>query len=153
MESLWPSEFATPEGIPPVAILRQQAYFLGDSTKNIVEGMVVSEFQNLNLVHTLRFRVPALGINIGFLGINHRIIDPYPFKMSLVYTDGRIGNLYRRLRYAGFEIDAVPNEDHLINFHVDIRNEIEFVRVLEAIFTSDYTEVLIGALISQSIDT
>ncbi|NJM27682.1 MAG: hypothetical protein HC856_04560 [Pseudanabaena sp. RU_4_16] len=43
IESLWPDDFGPIEVIPPVAILRQQAYILGQKTRNILEGEVSSQ--------------------------------------------------------------------------------------------------------------
>jgi hypothetical protein len=43
MESLWPEEdFGVPKITAPIVILRQQAYALGQKTRNILEGEVSS---------------------------------------------------------------------------------------------------------------
>jgi hypothetical protein len=41
IDSLWPDDFGTIEDMPPVEILRQQAYLLGQKTRNVLEGAVV----------------------------------------------------------------------------------------------------------------
>ena len=139
IESLWPEDFGVSEITVPVVILRQQAYFLGQKTRNILEGEVSShpfwpnktgaavftqsvDEPNNALLHSFYIKALALGgYRYKLFSVTHKAIPIYPLNISF---EGKTS-----------EID----------------DEEEFCKALRNIFGSEATKKVIQALISQSL--
>lgn len=63
--NLWPADLGVSSLVPPVAILKEQAKFLSQSTKGFLEGEVVTRTERGRnarpFLHEFRIRAPALG--------------------------------------------------------------------------------------------
>jgi hypothetical protein len=129
-ESLWPPEdFRVPEITAPVAILRHQAYALGQKTRNVLEGAVVVQTNpsggNADLEETFYIQAPFLGgYRYHLFHLNHKAINIYPLTIHL---------------------GEKPQEP------IKVVNEEEFREALRDIFASESTKKVIQSLMAQSL--
>jgi hypothetical protein len=121
--SLWPEDFGTIAIVPPVVILKEQAGFLSQMTKNIVEGEVRSGKDGTgHFSHSLSLLAPALGgYRYELLRITHDI-RLYP--TDVVYLPGSYGE--------------------------QAASEQELKEILRKRFADDRTKKVLQALIAQS---
>jgi len=87
MESLWPHDFGSfPGDAFPLTILREQAYYLGQATRNVVEGEVITgqaDADGQTMRHDLYAVAPALGVyRVRLCSLTHDVAEPYPVQVS-----------------------------------------------------------------------
>lgn len=123
-ENLWPKILLNEVEKSPKSILNEQAKFLSDSTKNILNAVVVTiGYNDGNIEHTFDIIAPSLnGYRYSLMTISQQGFQLYPC------------NLHSKKTYA-------------------ISNENDLLKKLKEIFSSDETKKIIYALISQSRDT
>lgn len=122
---LWPDDIGHSDIVAPVTIMRQQASFLGRKTQNIIEGDVVTKFNqdNENFVHYFFLVAPALqDYRYKLFTIRHEI-SFYPLFLHSERTDNK-------------EV-TVPNQD-------------VFLKVLMKEFNSEKTRSVIESMVAQS---
>ena len=125
-DNLWPKDFGAPEKIPPVTILRQQAAFLGQLTKNLVEAEVKTTSSGgteARFVHYFSLVAPALDFYTHCLFFITHDIGFYPLRF----------------------ITENPHRER------DIASEEELRRVLHEVLTSEETKKVVQSLLSQSM--
>jgi hypothetical protein len=120
--NLWP-ELKPDEIRTPLAILRQQAAFLGERTKNVVEGEVVTEPTSGDFSHVFFLRAPALG--------------DYRYQ------------LFR----AKHGIDLYPAEvwTHVFGQRWHADDEPALLQALREIFTNEKVVRIVNSIIAQSV--
>jgi hypothetical protein len=128
-QSLWPDDFGTSEVMPPVAILRQQAYLLGQKTRNVLEGAVVLQTNpsggNAYLEETFYIHAPFLGgYRYHLFHVNHKAIPIYPLTI-----------------YSGEKLQEP----------IKVADEEEFREALRDIFASEATRKVVQSLLAQSL--
>ena len=89
---LWPEDITEPSLIAtPLSILKEQATFLGEKTKNLIEGEVRSGGDSNNFVHQFFLLAPALkNYRYRLLTVSHRI-ELYPVTVSFDPTGQSFG--------------------------------------------------------------
>jgi hypothetical protein len=62
-ENYWPTDFGVPAEVTPLTVLKEQATFLGERTKNLIEGRVQTKVEGeaMKFRHSLYLVVPTLG--------------------------------------------------------------------------------------------
>jgi hypothetical protein len=120
--NLWPTDIAVATRRAPVAILRQQANFLSDTTLHLVEGRVKSNASDNNqFLHHFYLVAPAL--------------DRYQFLLFTIEHD----------------TDFYPIKICSEKGHTAVANsEEEFTTQLADLFSFEETKKVIHALIAQS---
>jgi hypothetical protein len=123
LENLWPDDFIMTEIRPPVVVLKEQAAFLGQMTKNIVVGEVRTESSlNGGFSHNLYLVAPALNYRYFLLKVTHGI-ELYP-AMVVFIPEGGIDR----------EVDS----------------EEGLKSALRKVFAADKTKRVLNSLLSQS---
>lgn len=85
LESLWPKDLAIDNDEPtPGLILRQQAEFLGDLTRQLVEGDVRTVTSQGKLIHRLYAKAPLLDYRVQIVELRH---DWKPYPVDLVWKN------------------------------------------------------------------
>ena len=129
---VWPSEFATATQASPLTILRQQAYALGQKTRNLVVGEVESQTEPgekgmKSFLHTFSISASLLGFQQVVLLARHAI-KQYPVTVARMNANGE----HQKTTLA-------KDSDEFINF---LREELNSPDVLD----------LIGSLVTQCRD-
>ena len=142
MQDLWAEDIGTETIKMPVAVLREQASFLGSKTQNIVLAEVVSlsegHGKDIEFVCRFNLKAPALGnYSYTLFFINHGI-DPYPLRMFL---DGTVA---KELGWTD-EYAHTTDERWIIS-------EDELLEILEKILKAERTKHVIRALRDQSLE-
>ena len=131
IKDLWP-EMELKALPTPVTILKQQAVYLGQKTKNIVTAKIQS---NIDESDSLSLK----GINNS--KIQHRFLLVAPVLNNYTY----------QLFYITHEIEnPYPLTIFLEDEKISVKSEDEFIKNLEIIFSSTNTIKIIQTLISQS---
>jgi hypothetical protein len=124
LQNLWPDEFGVTETKSPAAILREQATFLGQMTKNLVIGQVGSESLNGRFYHNLYLVAPALGnYRYALVAVSHDI-ELYPALVAFEFASG--------------------DREREANSEEDLQS------VLKAVFATDKTKRVVNSLLTQS---
>jgi hypothetical protein len=120
--NLWPDDIANSNLRSPVAILREQARFLAEKTRHLLEGFVRTKvLANNQLSHFFYIEAPKLdGYQFHLFTIEHQT-DFYPVK---IFSDS----------------------DH----YVIAKSEEELMKRLSDLLSSEKTKKVIHALIAQS---
>lgn len=148
-QSLWPEDLSVSQVRPPIAILREQATFLGNSTNAIVSGLVTPD---------------AKQIVSGSL-FNARLIprsEDETFSYNFYITAPSLGS-YRYLLLTvshGFNlypVKIVAEEDIMQDLGAESESlvatsEEEFENCLARIFNAGKTRRVIAGLLSQVVD-
>ncbi len=123
IKDLWPAEFGYEDLTPPVTILRQQATILGQRTRNLVEGDVVTgSSSERHFLHTFYLVAPAMdGYRHCLFTVRHEITF-YP-------------------------LDVIKCG---VNTSISCVNEAEYLELLKTIFAEEQTRKIVSALIAQS---
>jgi hypothetical protein len=120
--NLWPTDIVVSKRRAPVALLREQANFLSDTTLHLVEGRVNSKASDKNQFwHDFYLVAPAL--------------DRYQFRLFTIEHDTDFYPL-KLLSEEGQSVVAKSEED--------------FTTQLADLFASEKTKKVIHALIAQS---
>jgi hypothetical protein len=81
-ESFWPTDFGVATEITPLTILKEQAAFLGERTKNLIEGRVQTKVEDkMEFRHSLYLIVPTLSNYRFFLLSVHHKPAIYPIQI------------------------------------------------------------------------
>lgn len=128
--NLWPEDIAVTDVVAPVSILKEQASLLGERTKNLVEGSVT----------------PGLG-----KGVNVLLKDRFNYDFDLVapalnHYRYRLFSISHGVEFYPLIIDVTALDTDQFQLY----NEEEFLKALEALFSSEKTKGIIGSLIAQS---
>ncbi len=122
IENLWP-DFTTDEIVRnPKIILREQASFLGKSTKNILTGNIRTESWRNQFSHSFQIVAPNL--------------NNYTYTLFTIVEEDIFGFPCKFQSESSFSI----------------KNEEELLARLKEIFSSDDTKKIINSLMSQSIE-
>ena len=123
IKDLWPSEFGYEDLTPPVTILRQQATILGQKTRNLVEGDVVTSSSSAGyFAHTLYLVAPAMdGYRHCLFTVSHEVAF-YPLHV----------------------VKCGASTTVLCS------NEAEYLEALQTVFAEEQTRKVVSALIAQS---
>ncbi len=150
MENLWPKDLTVAETKGrPVAILKEQASLLGETTQNILIARVevIGQYpdgRDICLEYSFNILAPVLNYRYKLFRVRHGL-DLYPV---LIYPDeGITEELYQFFSEFWTKSEKERNQDFLV-----AKSENEFIEILKAIFHSKRTEKLIQALIAQSTD-
>jgi hypothetical protein len=79
-DDLWPSNIADSDLITPVTILKEQAALLGDKTKQLVTGEVVTQATGNLFVHYFYIAAPTLSYKYELFSVSHGI-SFYPLSL------------------------------------------------------------------------
>jgi hypothetical protein len=130
--NLWPEDIAVTDAVAPVSLLREQASLLGERTKNLVEGSVVTP-------GTVR-------------GVDRFSKDQFSYGLDLVAP--ALNNYRYRLFSISHGVEFYPltisGSEALNSDEFQVNNEEEFLKALETIFSSEKTKGIIASLIAQS---
>jgi hypothetical protein len=122
---LWPTDFKIGSDPSPATILRQQGYLLGERTRDVVYGEVVSGLESgTRFVHDLFLSAPYCKVRQRVLMVYHGL-DGYPVTLVLLNSTG--------------------NEKRST-----AANATEFIEALREMLASPQIVELVGSLISQA---
>ena len=79
-DDLWPSNIADSQMTTPVIILKQQAALLGEKTRNLVQGEVLTQTVGNMFVHHFYLSAPTLNYKYELFEISHGI-SFYPLNL------------------------------------------------------------------------
>jgi hypothetical protein len=149
MENLWPNVDTAPTVTTPLSILREQGAVLGQITKNILEGEVISETDEApessdSLDNTLRIlTMSPVELRAA------RQQDPV-FYHSFYIKAPVLGNYRYKLLYVQHPITLYPASIVVNGRRVECADEREFKAHLSAALSAKKTTDVLAALINQS---
>jgi hypothetical protein len=79
-ENLWPDNIADSNLITPVTVLKQQAALLGEKTRQLVKGEVVTQASGNLFVHYFYIVAPTLSYKFELFTLSHGV-NFYPLVM------------------------------------------------------------------------
>ncbi len=79
-DDLWPTNIADSNLVTPLTILKQQASLLGEKTKQLVAGDVVTQTTGALLVHYFYLVAPILNYKYELFSVSHGI-NFYPLAL------------------------------------------------------------------------
>jgi hypothetical protein len=79
-DDLWPANIADSRLTTPVAILKEQAALLGEKTKQLVKGEVVTQTTGNLFVHHFYLVAPTLNYKYELFTVSH-VINFYPLTL------------------------------------------------------------------------
>ena len=122
LENLWPSDFGSPNVVPPVVILRQQATALEENTGRVLRGKVEAiQTDDLSIYYNFYIVAPSLNnYAYNLFWLSHPIDALYP-----VLLDGR---------------------------EPQLNSPEELKAALKEIFFREKTRNIVQALLAQSMD-
>ncbi len=157
MRNLWPNDIAVVAAVdtkPPVAILREQAALLGQSTQNLVEAQVAEGQQSVTLADGM-VQV-ARRIRGEYTQPSRRTIFVYDFFITApsLYYKYRAFTIQHNIDLYPVQIDAdedihteiTPEGAERI---IEAASETEFMEILGRIFATEKIRHVIGALLTQ----
>ncbi len=86
-DDFWPSNIADSQMTTPVIILKQQAALLGEKTRNLVQGEVLTQTVGNMFVHHFYLSAPTLNYKYELFQISHGI-SFYPLAWRLGNQEG-----------------------------------------------------------------
>ena len=86
-DDFWPSNIADSQMTTPVLILKQQAALLGEKTRNLVQGEVLTQVLGNMFVHHFYLSAPTLNYKYELFQISHGI-SFYPLSLRLSNQEG-----------------------------------------------------------------
>lgn len=120
-ESYWPTDFGVAMEVTPLTILKEQATFLGQRTRNLIEGRVQTKVEDkMELRHALYLIVPTLSNYRFFLLSVHQKPGINPIRI----------------------FDATSDREMIA------RDFDEFTGTLEEILSSDRVKRIVGNLLT-----
>jgi hypothetical protein len=120
MENLWSDKIGKISIIPPIAILKEQASFLGKMTKNIVEAQIGTNQEGENFLHVFTLVANALG--------------PYRYHLF-------------KVRHP---LTLYPLRILFMGSWFEVKDQEAFEQKLKEIFNSDETIKIINSILAQS---
>jgi hypothetical protein len=174
MPDLWPSDVGTTDTTPPVTLLKEQATFLGEKTRHLVEGRVVSiedrpDVPRDHFAYMFYLVGPAIGnYRYKLLTLSYPP-EFYPLEIAvdedIVREPGAITAIRQALEpqaregrpaqpkaEEGSEDWVTPNP--LATFKPDnyfqVKSEEDFRQILKTIFGAKKTRRVIAAIVAQS---
>lgn len=162
MDSLWP-KIEPNSAKPPVAILKEQAYLLGESTQNLV----TAEIETMQVADTIMKAKSSEALDDLSKFLTFSMYGDKPFGPSAIfrfafYLVAPALNHYRyQLFFIGYGIDFYPVTFRLES---DLKRELgvsetedlfaeteeQFITILKKIFNSEKTQRVIRAIWTQS---
>jgi hypothetical protein len=164
MESLWPEEdFDVPKITAPIVILRQQAYALGQKTRNILEAEVSSHPfymkppRKLSPGQSVLSNIQPISMLGAIESKEEDIIQsidepPNALQHSFYITAPVLGGY----RYRLFTVSHQPISIYPLSISFDgktsgVNEEEGFRSALRDIFASESTKKVVQALLAQSL--
>lgn len=77
----WPADIADSNLVTPVTILKEQAALLGEKTRQLVKGEVVTQTTGSMLVHYFYIVAPTLNYRFELFNISHGV-NFYPLTLT-----------------------------------------------------------------------
>lgn len=159
MINLWPDNVSEEKWASPVSLLREQARFLGERTRNLVTAEVgtASVEDEIFLYHFYIVAPTLNNYHYRLFSIEHNI-EMYPL---MLYMDEQLGkelNVEKKKASTVAETIAAASSRQLVNmgFKMDREeysqradNEDEFMKIVGKILNSDRARQVIGSLLSQ----
>ena len=134
IDNLWPADIAATEGAEaPIAILKQQASLLGQTTKNLVEAIVETKATDYarHMEHWFVLVAPALNFyRYPLFSVRHHAVKMYP--VTIVDQ-----SMFEK------QADGASQE-------ITANDESQFKEMLRNIFAHKETKSIVGALVAQS---
>lgn len=140
---LWPSGIENQRVSSPVTILKEQAYLLGEKTKNLVQAEIFDEEERQGMSFSFRFFLvaPVVGnYHYKLLSIQHDI-SLYPVEITV--EDSILSEIRRSFPVRSYD-DRGEYE------YIFAETEEKFIEVLRGIFNSTKARQVLTALLSQS---
>ncbi len=72
-EDLWPQNVVGINLVTPAAILKEQAAFLGDKTRQLVKGEVITQASGNGFTHRFNVTAPSLSYSYELFQLNHGV--------------------------------------------------------------------------------
>lgn len=144
VEDLWPEELEAAKIRPPVSILKKQASLLGQKTKNLVEGLVLSTEIGGDISYSFFLVAPALSSYRYLLFTMSHDIRMYPLFINMEREI--LAEVNPELYQKWGKIAGLVAGSH----KEKAKNEAEFLALLKRIFSATKTKQLIAAMLSQS---
>jgi len=82
-DDLWPENIAESNLVTPVSILKQQAALLGERTKELVKGEVVTQISGTLLIHHFCLVAPTLSYRYELFTASHGV-SFYPLTLTYI---------------------------------------------------------------------
>jgi hypothetical protein len=76
-DDLWPSNIADSNLVPPISILKEQAALLGEKTRELVKGEVVTQTTGNLFIHSFNLVAPTLSYRYELFQVTH-VVNFYP---------------------------------------------------------------------------
>ena len=126
----WPAEIVETTAKPPVAILKEQAAFLGQKTRNVVIASVSAAPQNEWIQYSFVIEAPALGgYKYRLFTMRQDLIRLYPLHVTA-------------------ELEAESGQ--VLNRSFKIENEEQLLGHLKKILTNPRTLKAVQSMLAQS---
>ena len=84
-DDFWPENIAESNLITPITILKEQAALLGEKTKQLVKGEVVTQATGELLVHYFYIVAPTLNYRFELFNVQHHV-NFYPLVMAYAHN-------------------------------------------------------------------
>ena len=149
IEDLWPVDLAFADIKTPVAILREQAYLLGQKTNNVIEGEVTSTTEDYSLPYDMVSRIASFTMSEGELDAMKK--NNPTFYHSFYVKVPTLGNYRYKLFYVEHPINLYPVILHREGKATKCEDEEEFGEALRKAFADPNTLRIISSLRSQSL--
>ena len=160
MINLWPDSVSKEKWASPVSLLREQARFLGERTRNLVTAEVgTASVEDETFLYHFYIVAPTLNnYHYRLFSIEHSI-EMYPL---MFYMDEQLGKELnaenkKPSTVAGYIAAASSRQLADMGFRTNRKeytqhadNEDEFVRIVGKILKSDRASQIIGSLLSQT---
>ena len=85
----WPANIADSNLITPVTILKEQAALLGEKTRQLVKGEVVTQTTGNLFVHYFYIAAPTLNYKFELFNVSH-LVNFYPLTLTYLNTVSQI---------------------------------------------------------------
>ena len=82
-DDLWPTNIADSDLVTPISILKQQAALLGEKTKELVKGDIVSQASGNLFIHSFFLLAPTLSYRYELFQVTHHV-NFYPLNIRYI---------------------------------------------------------------------
>jgi len=87
----WPANIADSNLVTPVTILKEQAALLGEKTRQLVKGEVVTQATGTLLVHYFYIAAPTLSYRFELFNVQHHV-NFYPLVLGYLNKSTTLGS-------------------------------------------------------------
>ena len=85
----WPANIADSNLVTPITILKEQAALLGEKTRQLVKGEVVTQTTGNLFVHYFYIAAPTLNYKFELFNVSH-LVNFYPLTLTYLNTVSQI---------------------------------------------------------------